>query len=103
MVDVNIYRRIYLDDKFSLGLSSYSNNRHIAMIIQNAIKDINEIMRSKVVALNGNCILGYRLQIIKLKEEYFYNRQAIFLAITAIGDAVEIEVIKKPCAKEDII
>ena len=32
--------------------------------------EVNEIMKSKVLAINGNCILGYKVEIIKLKEEY---------------------------------
>ena len=52
-------------------------------------------MRSKVAALGGNCLLGYRLQLVKLREEWQYNREAIFFAVTAIGDAVELEVIQK--------
>ena len=46
---------------------------------------MNEIIKSKVAAINGNCIQGFKLDIIKLKEEYKYS---IFLAVTAIGDAV---------------
>ena len=59
------------------------------MAIENAILEVNEIIKSKVVAINGNCIQGFKLDIIKLKEEYKY---AIFLAITAIGDAVVLSV-----------
>ena len=51
-------------------------------------------MRSKVAAINGNCIQGYKLDIIKLKEEFNYS-QSIFLAVTAIGDAVELNVLKE--------
>lgn len=57
------------------------------MVIEGAILEVNEIIKSKVAAINGNCIQGFKLDIIKLKEEYKYS---IFLAVTAIGDAVEI-------------
>jgi hypothetical protein len=29
-------------------------------------------MRSKVAAIGGNCILGYKIKINNLKEEYNY-------------------------------
>jgi len=66
-------------------------------MLESAIKDVNEIMRSKVAALGGNCLLGYRIHIFKLQEEFDYNRESIFFAVTAIGDAVELEVIQKKC------
>lgn len=71
------------------------------MEIENAIKDVNTIMRSKVVAIGGNCILGYNVQVINLKEEYYYNSQAVFLAVTAIGDAVELAVYDTKVSEED--
>lgn len=77
----------------SLDDSSLMNNKHIAESIENAIGDINEIMRSKVASINGNCIQGYKIEIIKLKEERdnfnIYN-QSIFLVLSAIGDALEV-------------
>ena len=74
MVDVTIYRRIFIDqDKFSLDVSSYQNNKKITLEIERAILEVNEIMKSKVAAINGNCLLGYNIEIIKLKEEYSYN------------------------------
>ena len=51
-------------------------------------------MRSKVAAINGNCLQGYNIEIIKLKEEYNYS-QGIFLALSAMGDAVELKVASK--------
>ena len=74
IVDVTIYRRIYMDsDLCSLSVSSPDNNRHITSQIEKAVTEINEIMRSKVSAIRGNCILSYRLQILWLKEEFHYN------------------------------
>ena len=43
------------------------------MAIERAILEVNEIMKSKVAAINGNCLQGYNLEIIKLKEEYNYS------------------------------
>ena len=86
IVDVTIYRRIDID---SLNINP-QNNKHIASSIETAITEVNEIMRSKVAAINGNCIQGYKIEIIKLKEEYYSN--IIFLALTAIGDAVELAI-----------
>ena len=94
MVDTTIYRRIYLEkDHASLESSSYGNNKNITQCIENSIRDLNEIMRSKVAAINGNCIPGYNTDVFKLKEEYTYN-QAILLGMTATGDAVELAVLK---------
>lgn len=87
IVDLTIYRRIFLD---SLDINR-QNNKHVALSIEKAINEVNEIMRSKVAAINGNCIQGYKIEIIKLKEEYY--SQAVFLALTAIGDAVELAII----------
>jgi hypothetical protein len=51
-------------------------------------------MRCKVAAILGNCILGYRLQLIKFKQEWLtYSQQEILFAITAIGDAVELQAV----------
>jgi hypothetical protein len=48
-------------------------------------------MRSKVSAIDGNCILGYHLEIFRLREEPNYtNDHSIFLGLSGIGDAVEI-------------
>ena len=102
IVDVTIYRRIYMDPEHcSLSVSSPDNNRHITGQIENAVTEINEIMRSKVSAICGNCILSYRLQILWLKEEFHYNSQAIFFAFTAIGDAVQMKVIEKDSYGEE--
>ena len=63
IVDVSIYRKIYCD-----SLESEHNNK-IANKIEEALDDINEIMRSKVAAIHGNCILGYKIDITKIKDE----------------------------------
>ena len=91
MVDSTIYRRIYIDkeSKCNLDLSSYQNNKSLGLLIEKAVRELNEIIRSKVKAIGGNCVLGYRVKIIKLKEEYNYS-QAIFVALQATGDAVEL-------------
>ena len=47
-------------------------------------------MRSKVSAINGNCILGYHIEIFRLREEYNYNH-SVFLGMMGIGDAVRLE------------
>ena len=60
MVDTTIYRKIYMET-FTLGMSSHTNNRGIARSIEQAIKETNEIMKSKVSAIHGNCILGYKI------------------------------------------
>lgn len=66
----------------------------IAESVEAAIDDVNEIMRSKVAAINGNCIQGYKVEIVKLKEEvsnFDVNDGWIFLVLSAIGDALEIQ------------
>ena len=77
----------------SLDVSSHKNNRELSQKIADVVKELNEIMRSKVSAIDGNCILGYKIDIINLREEYnnIYS-QAIFIALQAIGDAVELMV-----------
>ena len=57
MVDTTIYRRFFIDqEKYSLDVSSNKNNTEIALGIEIAIKEVNEIMKSKVIAIKGNCI-----------------------------------------------
>jgi len=90
MIDTTIYRRIYIDQQqASLNQTSNINNKKITNLIENAIRDLNEIMRSKVSALNGNCILGYNIEIFRLREEFNYSH-SIFLGLSATGDAVKI-------------
>lgn len=84
MVDTTIYRKIFFDQ-------SEDKHAHIARNIENAIVQINEIMRAKVAAMHGNCILGYRMRFIKLKQEWHsYSTQSIFFSVSATGDAVEL-------------
>ena len=61
MVNCTIYRRIYPDK--DLNVSSDSNNKSIANNIEHALDEVVEIMRSKVAAMNGNCILGFNIHI----------------------------------------
>jgi len=78
IVDVTIYRRFEID--------TLESN-----IIEKAIEDVNEIMRSKVAAIKGNCIQGYKIEINRIKEEVNYIHQNVFnLSFSAIGDAVEL-------------
>ena len=58
MVDVTVYRRVYFqkDQNVSLYESDYANNKQIALAIEGAILEVNEIIKSKVAAINGNCI-----------------------------------------------
>lgn len=115
MVDVIIYRKIPNEKIYhkrkggkvgTMGITSTTGTHHtvmsdhyhmnsmqIAESIETAIDDVNEIMRSKVAAINGNCIQGYKIEIVKLKEEYSnydVNDGWIFLVLSAIGDALEV-------------
>ena len=90
MVNCTIYRRVYPDK--DLNVSSDLTNKSIANNIENAIEEVLELMRSKVAAINGNCILGFNIHIFQLKEVEYNYSQTISLAFTATGDAVELSV-----------
>ena len=98
MVNCTIYRRVYLDQ--DLSVSSDPNNKSIALNIEKALQEVVELMRSKVAAINGNCILGFNTHIFQLKEEHYYS-QAIFLALTATGDAVELSLVNSSKDEND--
>ena len=87
IVDVTIHRRFEIDTLES----SPSNNKKISNIIEKAIEEVNEIMRSKVAAIKGNCIQGYKIEINRIKEEArLVTHNAFNLSFSAIGDAVEL-------------
>ena len=79
------------------------NNKWLSISIEQVAEELNEIMRSKVTAMNGNCIMGYRIEIVNVIEEYTFQGQAILVAISAIGDALEVgtEVVNETAKNSD--
>lgn len=68
----------------------FTNNKWLSLAIEQVSEELNEIMRSKVAAIGGNCIQGYKIDFITLTEEPTYQGQAILLAMAAIGDGLEL-------------
>ena len=73
-VDATVYRKLQIDqNKYSLDLNDKLNNNHAIMRVEQAIGELNQLISSKVVALSGNCIQGYRFEINTLKHEYGFT------------------------------
>ena len=49
---------------------------------------MNEVVKARVIALGGNCLLGYKIDINTL--EYSLQSQ-LYLLISCFGDVVETE------------
>ena len=54
--------------QLSLEDFSFSNNKWLSLVLEGVAEELNEIMRSKVAAMNGNCIQGYKIDLINLAE-----------------------------------
>ena len=48
---------------------SFTNNKWLSLALEGVAEELNEIMRSKVAAMKGNCIQGYKIELINLIEE----------------------------------
>ena len=51
--------------------------------------DLNEIVRTRVRSLGGNCLIGYRVSIDGFDQIFEENK--VYLIMSAIGDAVLLE------------
>lgn len=76
-----------------LGIDDFSkpNNKYLSKSLEDVAEELNEIMRSKVAAMRGNCIQGYKIELINLIEENQFQGQSILIAMQAIGDALELD------------
>ena len=54
--------------QLSLEDFSFTNNKWLSLALEGVAEELNEIMRSKVAAMNGNCIQGYKIDLINLAE-----------------------------------
>ena len=48
--------------------------------------DLNEIVRTRVRSLGGNCLIGYKVSINGFEQNVDQNE--VYLIMSAIGDAV---------------
>lgn len=64
LVDVQLIRRIYFtDEEFKIGKKNDLHESDIELAIEGIISDLNEIMRTRVRSLGGNCLIGYKVEI----------------------------------------
>lgn len=64
LVDVQLIRRIYLtDEEFKTGRKNDMHDWDIELATEGMITDLNEIVRTRVRSLGGNCLIGYKVEI----------------------------------------
>jgi hypothetical protein len=64
LVDVQLIRRIYLtDEEFKTGKKNDLHDWDIELATEGMITDLNEIVRTRVRSLGGNCLIGYKVEI----------------------------------------
>ena len=84
LVDVHLIRRMYLhecDYQNALDTNNFCNGAgEIQMLVDELIADLNEIAKTRVYALGGNCIVGYRVDINAFEQ--FDERRQVYLMIT---------------------
>ena len=69
LVDVHLIRRIYLHESDLLDKSSSDGSGEIQAHVDELIADLNTIVKTRVQALGGNCIIGYKVDIDCLEQE----------------------------------
>ena len=77
LVDVHLIRRIWLDF-----------DSEIQEAISDLIMDLNEIVKTRVEALGGNCLIGYRIDINCLQQKP--GEKEVYVIVTGTGDAVQL-------------
>ena len=85
LVDVHLIRRVYLPEE---ELPQRDQSR-IELVIDDLVADLNEIVRTRVRSLGGNCLIGYRVSIDFFDRIVDENK--VYLIVSAIGDAVLLE------------
>jgi len=92
LVDVNLIRRVYLPEDMLQSLQRGADlNRlpGIEQVTEDIVADLNEIVRTRVRSLGGNCLIGYKISINGFEQILEENK--VYLIMSAIGDAVFLE------------
>ena len=69
LVDVHLIRRVYLPDDDLTPCEMHirdpnSVRQHgIEMVFDGIVADLNEVVRTRVRSLGGNCLIGYKITI----------------------------------------
>lgn len=77
LIDVHIVRHIY----------KLKQDDQVQKIIEQVLEEVNEIVKSRVEALGGNCLLGYKIDINTIEQNF---QTQLYLMISCFGDAVEV-------------
>jgi uncharacterized protein YbjQ (UPF0145 family) len=76
IVDVHLIRQI----------KSIGQEDDVSVLIENVIEEVDEIARSRVEALGGNCLLGYRVDLNTLEQTV----HGLYMMFSCFGDVVEV-------------
>lgn len=72
LVDVHLIRKIYLhecDYQNAFDLNEVCNGAgEIQLLVDELIADLNEIVKTRVRALGGNCLIGYKVDINSFEQ-----------------------------------
>ena len=105
LVDVHLIRRVYLpEEEFAI---SKKTQHGIELVIEDIVADLNEIVRTRVRSLGGNCLIGYKVSINGFDQIVEDNK--VYLIMSAIGDAVLLEeskpgnVLRSSIVSEDLL
>lgn len=58
----------------------------VAAIVETVLHELDEIAKSRVEALGGNCLLGYKIDVNTLEQTV----QSLYIMISCFGDVVEV-------------
>jgi len=58
-------------------------------VVEDVVADLNEIVRTRVRSLGGNCLIGYKISFNGFEQVTEENK--VNLIMSAIGDAVLLE------------
>jgi len=75
LVDVHVVRHFWLN-----------SNEEIQHAVADLIDDVNEIVKSRVIALGGNCLIGYKIDI----NGFDQKENEVFMIVSATGDAIKV-------------
>ena len=103
LVDVHLIRRVYLpyEDMNTLSQSQHQLNSvtigkkrgqpQIELVVEDVVADLNELVRTRVRSLGGNCLIGYKISINGFEQVADDDNTKVNLIMSAIGDAVLLE------------
>jgi len=90
LVDVHLIRRVRYNEEIEHIARAVGEPRGIELAVDDIVADLNEILRTRVRSLGGNCLIGYKVSIDSFEQDQ-NDQSEVQLIMSAIGDAVLLE------------